>query len=52
MRCTWSSLDRREPVSELDHHAVVGGAHIQPSGDSEDESEPEDEDLDSDLDDI
>ena len=33
-------------------HAVVGGAHIQPSGDSEDESEPEDEDLDSDLDDI
>ena len=29
--------------------AVVGGAHIQPHGDSEDESEPEDEDLDEDL---
>ena len=30
-------------------HAVVGGAHIQPHGDSEDESEPGDEDLDEDL---
>ena len=29
--------------------AVVGGAHIQPHGDSEDESEPGDEGLDEDL---
>ena len=44
-------LVTKKPASHRPH-AVVGGAHIQPLGDSKDESEPEDEDLDEDLSEI